>query len=161
MTDEKGGQGFKPLALEDLAPKVMDVTVTTPSGRVAELPLCLLTWHEWNDIGAEVTEPSKSDRKYWTRINPTTKEKEFNPDDVAYLAALEHTTLQRNGRRLLRALEKGGNDVRRGKTVEEEVDNLVGTLGIDLAVALINLLTNLSLGGRANALTRADTFRSE
>lgn len=153
-----------PIKLEDLAPATVTIRIVTNYGRELELPVKMLTWHEWNMIGAEVVDPSPDDmeaggHKYWTRWNAGKNTKEFDPANPDYLKAKEDAKVQRNYRRLLYALEKGGNDVRRGDTIEEQVQNFIAGVSIEIAGLLIVQLEELSTKGRVGVFALADSFR--
>lgn len=148
-----------PITLADLKPTPVVMQVVMPYGRIVKVPIMPLTWHEWNTIGAQVLDPLKGNTEYWTKRNPVTKEKEFDPENVAYHQALDEANSQRGYRRLLVALEKGGNIIE-GNTLDEQIENLKG-MEVGLAVALMNKLGDLSTRGRASAFALAESFRDE
>lgn len=148
-----------PITLADLKPEPVVMQVMMPYGRVVKVPIVPLTWHEWNTVGAQVLDPLKGNTDYWTKRNPATKEKEFDPENVAYLQALDEANSQRGYRRLLVALEKAGNIIE-GNTLDEQIENLKA-MEVGIAVALINKLGDISMRGRASVFALAESFRDE
>lgn len=149
-----------PITLEDLAPETVAVRVVHPSGKVLVFPMRVLTWHEWNAIGAQVLDPLQGNREYWTRRNAA-GEKEFDPENVAYRQALDAAQSKRSYLRVLLALELAGNDVRRGDTEDEQVQNLIKAVSIANAVQLVSTLERLSLRGMASIHALAESFPDE
>lgn len=153
-------QTVKPLALEDFAPAVVAMRIELEYGRVLEFPVKMLTWHEWNEIGGQVPDPNMEDPQYKTRWNEAKKQKEFDPQNEDYLRAKNDAIEQRKYRRTLKALQLGGNDVVRGDTIQEQIDNFINALSIDVAIKLVQKLGEMTIQGRVSVTSLADSFRN-
>ena len=102
MTDE-----YTPITLDSLAVTPVTVEVETDYGRTFRVRLMPLTVAQWEQVGAEVETPKEPAQK-----NPATV--------AAWQAKVSAAEDERSYRRLVRALELGGNPMP-GETPAEKV----------------------------------------
>jgi hypothetical protein len=134
------------------SPPIILLTIDFPDGRAETLRAQLPSYHEFQQIGLEVPEPSVP----YTRI--LNQQAAPNPDDPHYIAARADALQQRQLRRLVQALVRGGEDLP-GATLAEQTDWFIAHADAGLVHALLTFFNQATLGGRARIEARADTFQ--
>lgn len=138
--------------MTDFTPPVVTLVIEFPDGRVENVPVQLPSYHDFHQTDADVPEPDVP----YTRIEEGRPA--LNPDDPAYLAARAEALAQRQRRRLVQALVRGGHHIP-GSTLAEQADWFFTQADAGLVHALLAFFNNATLGGRARIDARAETFQ--
>lgn len=140
---------------DSLKPEVVDAQITTSYGKTITVPLLLLSWDQWENIGRQVPEPEVPR----TKLGPSGKPEDMlpNPKDEAYLAAVSKASDKRVLLRLLAAMEGGGTVVP-GNTTDEKL-NALKALDSGVFQALVGVIMRAWGGTQARVETRAATFQ--
>ena len=141
---------------DDLKPEVVTAQVTTTYGKTVNVPLLMLSWERWEQIGRDVLDPPVP----LTKAAPSGKPEDMlpNPQDKVYLERRAQAEDERTARRLLAALEGGGMVVP-GDTLTAKVAAIKG-MDAGLLQALVGVLAKAFYGVNARLQASADSFRT-
>lgn len=139
------------LSLDDLSTMQVNVEIELLNGDILAVPIKTLTYREWLEIGWEVPAPTPPISGVDASKRPV-----FNHNDPGYLANLERVNMERNYRRLLRALQIPIP----GNTVDEQLDALKSKLDGAICRQLLNAINETGMAGEARIAARAESFRA-
>jgi len=144
-------------AFGDLLPDVVTARVTTSYGKAIDVPMLMLSWEQWEQIGRDVPPPAVP----LTKAAASGKPEDMlpNPQDAVYLERKAAADDERTARRLLAALEGGGMTVP-GNTVREKTA-AIKSMDAGLLTALVGVLAKAYFGANARLDARAETFRAD
>lgn len=144
-----------PVSLDDLSSCIVNVNLETRYGRKLRVPLYLLSYHEWNEIGDQVPDPVVPRTLVDKAGNKTP-----NIYDVSYQAKRRKAEEERLYRRLVTALVRAGNRIP-GDTFEAQVAAFREKAETGVVNALVSVLVEAAMKGEALIEQRLDTFRDE
>lgn len=136
-----------------VTPQVLNVKVTLNTGREFLMPFAPLTYHEYNEIGMEVTDPTPPKTGLDQNGKPM-----LNPLDPDYLKKRAWAAEERDFRRLARGLGKAGVDVP-GDALPAKAAWLRSNLDAGAANVMLDIVNKFCTRGAAKIVETADSFQ--
>ena len=138
---------YVPITLDDMGVVPVTIKVTTPYGREMRLRLVPLTCAQWAEIGAQVPEPTEPPQK-----TPATQ--------AVYEKYRREAEEERSYRRLVYALEAGGNPIE-GATASEKAANWRKKVDQGITNSITRFLFVTAMGDQAEALDGDAAFQQD
>lgn len=134
---------------DELAPPIVNVRVNTGYGREQVIRMGVLSFHEWEEIGALVPDPQVRRKMQGNDTAPDYSHPEYRKEAA-------EVSVKRGCLRLVRSLEIGGYPIP-GDTLEAKADAL-RTRDMGVLNALLRALQKLCLEGQAKVEDLAGNF---
>jgi hypothetical protein len=131
------------LTMDDLTPQIIEVSIRVIEGDASServIPLAVLSWSEWSEIGLAVDDPLVPDKP---KVVDGKKRYVLDRDDPDYRRELVDAANERSMRRLARSLVLAGN-----------FDGRLDDLPVDEQAAAVGKLPNGLLMGLNAAMNR-------
>lgn len=136
---------YTPITLDDLGVVPVKITVKTSYGREILIQVKPLTCAQWTEIGAEVQPPPEPPQK-----NPATL--------LAWEKHKARAEEERLYRRVIFALEQGGNPIPGGSTAEK-VENWRRSVDQGISNSIAYFLAGAAFGDKATVESDAAAFQ--
>lgn len=138
---------YTPITLDDVTTTPVTLRIETSYGRVIKVRVLPLTIAQWEEIGYDVESPPEPAQK-----NPQTLR--------VWRRHAEKAEEERNMRRVVYALEQGGNPLP-GATLAEKAENWRKKADRGLTMSIWRFLRDAAEGDRARVIDGADTFQPD
>ena len=141
-------EAYTPVSLDDFSvPDAVNLNLHTNYGRTMRVRIVPLTCSQWAEIGAEVETPKEPAQK-----NPATM--------AVWRKHANAAEEERNYRRVIKALELGGNPMP-GATLAEKAEHWRKKADRGLTMSLYRFLAEAAEGDKARVMDAADTFQPD